>query len=243
MTTYQVRLSVFEGPLDLLLYLIQRNELDITIVSLAQVTEQYLDYLATLDVPDPDNLASFLVIAARLLLIKSRVLLPRPPQPTGGEEEDEGEDLVQLLRAYKQFKEVGQWLQERDRQGLRSYNRTAPPPPIRVAFHLEGVSLSELQQAMRRVLQATASVPESEKVAPPAISITDKIGLIEERLSRGGWLRFGALFERAQMKTEIIVTFLALLELLKQRRIRVQQQVPFGEIVILPLVAGGGEQG
>ena len=106
---YQVALPVFEGPLDLLLHLIERQELDITAISLAQVTNQYLEYLAGASERDPDNLADFLVVAAKLLLIKSRVLLPQPPAPPAAEEEDLGDDLVRQLVEYKRFKEAARW--------------------------------------------------------------------------------------------------------------------------------------
>jgi segregation and condensation protein A len=101
---YQVTLPVFEGPLDLLLHLIERQELDITAISLAQVTNQYLEYLGRVSERNPGNLADFLVVAAKLLLIKSRVLLPQPPVPLAPEEEDVGDDLVRQLMEYKRFK-------------------------------------------------------------------------------------------------------------------------------------------
>jgi segregation and condensation protein A len=122
---YQVTLPVFEGPLDLLLHLIERQELDITQVSLAQVTNQYLDHLSRLSERDADSLADFLVVAAKLLLIKSRVLLPQPPAApmAEGEEADVGEDLVRQLIEYKRFKEVARWLQDLDEQGECSFIR------------------------------------------------------------------------------------------------------------------------
>ncbi|MEJ2735962.1 MAG: segregation/condensation protein A, partial [Anaerolineae bacterium] len=118
LSTYQVALPVFEGPLELLLHLIEREELDITQVSLAQVTNQYLDYLAQLSERDPDNLADFLVVAAKLLLIKSRILLPQAPSPTVSDEEDLGEDLVRQHKEYRRFKEAARWLKELDEEGL-----------------------------------------------------------------------------------------------------------------------------
>ena len=134
--SYQVQLPVFEGPLDLLLHLIQQQQLDITTIALAQVTDQYLAYLAVrkkaaLDSPSDqehvsDELAGFLAVAARLLLIKSRALLPRPPAETD-EDEDDGQDLVEQLRLYRRFKEMAAYLSERDQESLHMYARTLPP--------------------------------------------------------------------------------------------------------------------
>jgi Segregation and condensation protein ScpA len=129
-SAYTVQLPVFEGPLDLLLHLIERAELDITRVALAQVTDQFLGYLAAMQERHMDEVVSFLVIAARLLQIKSEALLPRPPQREAGEE-DPGEELARQLRLYKAFKKSAEFLQQRESLGLRSYLRLAPPPRVR----------------------------------------------------------------------------------------------------------------
>ncbi|MFN2167176.1 MAG: segregation and condensation protein A, partial [Anaerolineae bacterium] len=157
--TYQVSLPVFEGPLDLLLHLIERQELDITQVSLARVTNQYLDHLARISERNPDNLADFIVVAAKLLLIKSRVLLPRPPAPPASEEEDVGEDLVRQLIEYKRFKEAAHWLQEVEAQGLRSYVRLAAAPRLDPVIDLGDVSLDDLLAAVREVLAIKPLAP------------------------------------------------------------------------------------
>ena len=129
--TYRVTLEVFEGPLDLLLRLVEREELDITGVSLAAVADQYLAYVAALQEVSAANLADFLVIAARLLLIKSRSLLPRPECETDvSEQEDVGEQLAQQLLEYKRFKEVAANLREIEAVGLRAFSRIAPPPQM-----------------------------------------------------------------------------------------------------------------
>ena len=119
-TNYTVHTPVYEGPLDLLLDLIEHAELDVTTVSLAMVTDQYLVYIHSLEQAHPDEISAFLVIAAKLLQIKSEALLPRPPVHELGEE-NIGEDLVRQLKLYKQFKEIGGWLMERQEQGLRTY--------------------------------------------------------------------------------------------------------------------------
>ena len=128
---YVVRLPLFEGPLDLLLYLIEREELDITAISLAAVTDQFVAYLRGLGEVQPGVIADFLIVAARLILIKSRLLLPKPPKPPEDEdEEDPGEALVRRLRAYKRVKEAASWLRDLEERSLRSYVRVAPPPAL-----------------------------------------------------------------------------------------------------------------
>ena len=136
---YRVALPVFEGPLDLLLHLIERQELDITQVSLAQVTNQYLEYISQLREHDPDSLADFMVIAAKLLLIKSRALLPRPPAPPSADETDGdiGEDLVRQLIEYRRIKHAAQWLRDLEAQGRQSYIRLAHTPRLEPTIDLE----------------------------------------------------------------------------------------------------------
>lgn len=231
-STYAVKLPVFEGPLDLLLYLIEREELNITTVSLAQITDQYLAYLNTLEQLNVDQLADFMVIAARLILIKSQALLPRPPAPP--EEEDVGQDLVRQLLAYKQFKEVARGLGTRQDDGLRSFVRLAPPPKLEVSsVDLSGVTLDDLAAAVRRALAvAQLAPPVGTLVRPFTITIRDQIALIERALQIQARISFTRLLSRAGSRVEIIVTFLAVLELLKRQRICVGQEKLFGEIVI-----------
>jgi len=230
---YQVALPVFEGPLDLLLHLIERQELDITAISLAQVTNQYLEYLASAGERNPDNLADFLVVAAKLLLIKSRVLLPQPSTPPAAEEEDVGDDLVRQLVEYKQFKEAARWLQRQDEQGLRSYVRLAVMPELERSADLSEVSLDDLLAAIRQVLAVKPAMPPVDRaVAPLSITIGEQMEYIERRLAAGRILRFQDLFEGAAHRLEVIVTLLALLEMIKQLRVRVRQERTFGEILV-----------
>lgn len=126
---YKIDLPEFAGPLDLLLHLIERQELDITSISLVNVTEQYLKQVESLKQNRIEHLIDFLVLAARLVLIKSRALLPQSPIVIEGEEdeEDPAEALIRQLREYKRFKEAAQWFQTREEEGLRTYLRVAPP--------------------------------------------------------------------------------------------------------------------
>lgn len=230
--SYQVHLEVFEGPLDLLLHLIEKQELDITKISLASVTDQYLDYIDHVERISAENLASFLVVAAKLLLIKSRALLPTPPEPEA-EEEDVGEELARQLRAYRRFKELAKHLKEKEAEGYCTYLRLAPLPRLEKTLDLTEVTLEQLLVAVREALSLQPEAgPVSEVVAPIVISITDKIHDIEGMLTAQGSFSFKRLLRQAHSRGEIIVTFLAMLELIKAGRARVQQERLFGEILI-----------
>ncbi len=238
-TSYAVRLPVFEGPLDLLLYLIEREQLDITQVSLAQVADQYLAYLKVLEQLNVEQLADFLVIAARLILIKSQALLPRPPAPP--EIEEVGDDLVRQLLVYKQFKEVARGLSLRQETGRRSFVRLAPPPKIEVTapVDLGDVSVEDLLAAVRRVLAMSQPSPSvGTLVRPFVITIRDQIELIQRTLRTWPRISFVRLLSQATSRVEIIVTFLAVLELLKRQCIRVGQEKLFGEIIIEAVTSG-----
>ena len=140
---YTVHTPVYEGPLDLLLNLIEHAELDITAVSLAMVTDQYLVYINSLEQINADEISAFLVIAAKLLQIKSEALLPRPPA-RGPSDEDVGQALVDQLRLYKRFKEIGGWMHDRQDADLRTYLRLAPPPKVEAKLDLSNVTLEKL---------------------------------------------------------------------------------------------------
>jgi segregation and condensation protein A len=233
-------LPVFEGPLDLLLHLIEREELDITQVSLAQITNQYLEYLAQISERDPDSLADFLVVAAKLLLIKSRVLLPQPPSLATSDEEDVGEDLVRQLIEYKKFKEAAQWLKGLDEQGLSSYIRMAGVPPIERQVDLGEVSLEDLLAAVRDVLALKPPEPSVNGAVPPIIiTIADQISLIERQTARGRPVSFRRLLEGASSRLEVVVTLLALLEMVKQLRVSMRQDRLFGDIQIIRRASSG----
>lgn len=230
---YKVRLEVFEGPLDLLLALIRRQELEITAVSLAAVTDQYLGYLDQLQEVDPGALASFLEVAAQLLLIKSRSLLPRPQAgESQEEEEDPGELLAQRLREYARFRAAAQALQERSERGLRAYVRVAPPPVLPRHVDLGDVSLEDLLIAVREALQAQPMPPLSEVVEPIRVTIGERIEVIRRNLAGAQRIPFRRLLADCSSRIQVIVTFLALLELIKQRQVVVSQERLFGEIVV-----------
>jgi len=231
LATHPVRLPVFEGPLDLLLQLIERQEMDITAVSLAQVTDQYLAVIEELGQKGMADLTAFLVVAARLVLIKSRVLLPGY-RPTDDEADEVAIDLVQQLEAYRRFKTVAQELARREEEGLRSYGRVNLRHVATTQFDLQGVALEELLAAAQEALNALAAPPVEEVIAPIRVTIADQIARIEERLVRRGRVAFRDVLSEQATRVEVIVTLLALLELLKQDQVRVWQEELFGPVFI-----------
>ncbi len=230
---YRVRTEVFEGPLDLLLQLIQRMELDITRLALARITDQYLAEVRALENRSPEEMSAFLSVAARLLYIKSQALLPRPPEPEQPEEDDPGEALLEQLRRYRRYKRAAAWLAQRQAQGLRTVPRAAPPPPIPLTprLDLRGLTVADLHAAARRLLLPPPPQPLGVTLQPPRVTVRDKIRAILAALRRRGRTSFFRLLRR-RPRAEVPVTFLALLELVKRRMIRVQQPHLFADITV-----------
>jgi len=231
---YQVRLTIFEGPLDLLLQLIESRELDITQVSLAMVTDQYLQYIQDLEVVRAEELAQFLVIAAQLLLIKSRLLLPLPVASSyEGLEEDVGQSLVQKLEAYGRYRAAARQLRAWEERGHRAFVRGAPPALPLPALPQGVASPSQLLAALQRALALEPPAPPvSDVVSPIIVRIADQMSLIRARLQESGCCPFHLLLSPARSRLEMIVTFLALLELIRLREVVAYQEAVFGEILI-----------
>jgi segregation and condensation protein A len=228
---YEIQLPVFEGPLDLLLHLIEREELDITTIALAQVTDQYMAYLKELEHRDVKELANFLVIAAKLLFIKSLALLPRPPL-LSPEAQDVGDELVRQLQIYKRFKEIASLLHDREKRGLHCYVRIAPLPHLDPQLDLGDTTINDLLAAVQEALNAVPAPSAGEVIAPITITISDQISHIENQLIRRRQIHFRDILSKATTRVEIVVTLLALLELIKQDRVQVRQGELFGEIII-----------
>jgi len=232
--SYKVATPAFEGPLDLLLQLIERAELDITRLALAQVTDQYLEHLRNLAVLPAEEVSAFLVIAARLLQIKSEVLLPRTPSRDEGEE-DAGEALARQLLLYRQFKRVANALELREDAGLKTYLRVVAIQRPETTLDLSGVGLADLIIAARAILFDEDDRAELRTVvAPPIVTIREKIRLISSQLRQKGQMTFHSMLHNSHSRIEVVVTFLALLELIKRHMVRVEQEIRFGEIVIEP---------
>lgn len=230
---HSFRFAEFEGPLDLLLQLIERQELDITRVSLAAVTDQFLDIISAPGVVELSQLADYLVIAAKLILIKSRLLLPKPETTEPEEEEDPGEALARQLREYKMFKQVAVFLREREQKGLHGFARLAPPPkPQPREWKLEGAHPDDLARALHRALKIRPAMPQGTLQVPLAVSIDQRIHSILDMTRQRIRVHFTRLLNQAATRVEVIVTFLAVLEMIKRRQIVARQDALFGEIFL-----------
>ncbi|MCX6046503.1 MAG: segregation/condensation protein A [Chloroflexi bacterium] len=236
---YAVTLPLFQGPLDLLLQLIEKQELDINEISLVTVTDQYLQTIDQMQEIEPDALADFLVVASRLLYIKSRSLLPQP-RPPEEEEEDSTDALIKQLLEYRQFKQVAESLRAREDLGLRAYTRTAPRPVVEKHLDLSNVDLSKLHAVLRKVLQRIPSDPPMPRVKTYPITVAEQIENVRQYLqsnvsdnANSAPISFIEILGRSWTRIEVIVTFLAILELIKQRQIHVIQDGLFGEIMLM----------
>jgi segregation and condensation protein A len=246
---FEVRLDVFQGPLDLLLRLIERRQLDISKIALAEVADSFLVYLeAHPDMP-PGPLASFAWVASKLILIKSQMLLPRPPVQRAGDEdeEDPGDELIRRLEAYKRVQDAARWLRGRDAAGLRSYERetvpempTAKPEPTGTG--LEGVSLDKLVRLVQRRMQLELPVgpPRGTVTRGHIVTVAEKMAHLRSRLSRladGERLPLSGEFVEAaaRSRTDLVVLFLAVLEVLRRKQGWAEQDELFGEIWLCKL--------
>jgi len=227
---YRVQTPVYEGPLDLLLNLIEHAELDITTVSLAAVTDQYLSYINSMEQLNADEISAFLVIAAKLIQIKSEALLPRPPVHEAGEE-DTGQALVDQLKLYKRFKEIGGWLNTREQANLRTYLRVAPPPKVEPKLDLSNITLEKLVQAAEEAFaKEKAKQPLATVISAPRVTIREKIDMITKIMKDVQRASFSALVKDSTSRLEIVVTFLAMLELIKRYRVQAHQEGLFSDI-------------
>ena len=227
----QIKLQQFEGPLDLLLTLIEQQELDITQISLAQVTEQFLAFVKQLEQVNPTALADYLTIAAKLLVIKSKAILPSLEVETIEEEGEE--NLTEKLVRYKQFKEAAKYFKELDSRGLQSFTR-AKVFSQRIHFFPDPtVDSSTLRTAISSVVNALKELDSLPKAKiREAISIQEKIAVLQLQLSSQIETKLSDLISGAKNKEEVIITFLALLELIKQKMFTVDQDALFMDITI-----------
>ncbi len=232
---YKVRLEVFEGPLDLLLYLIKQEEIDIYDIPVARITQQYLEYLEFMKSLDIELAGEFLVMAATLLKIKSRMLLPRHEE-LGEEIEDPRKELVQQLLEYRKFKEIAERLGEKEYQQRRMFPRPKggfdnaaeiipPEPPA------PEVGVFELLAAFKQVLERIDKLKLYEIVGED-ISIEERIDFVLRTIAQRRRMTFMELFEHENRRLVMVVTFFALLELMRLGRISVRQERIFGEILI-----------
>ncbi|MFH1207561.1 MAG: ScpA family protein [Patescibacteria group bacterium] len=235
---YKFKLQQFEGPLDLLLQLIEQEEMDINQIALAHVTDQYLRYLNETKGILPEELADFLVVAAKLLLIKSKSLLPGLPV-----DDDEGTDLERQLKMYKEFFDASKVLHKMILKKHFSYTREKMVVKFDKVFNppknLTTEKLHELFSDILASLEVWVSMEHD--VIVKTISIRERISNIQEMISTKATLRFNELMKTAKNKTEVIITFLAILELVKQRWVAVVQEKVFDDIVVKKIEGAEGE--
>ena len=229
---YKVRLEVFEGPLDLLLYLIKKDEVDIYDISIERITQQYLDFMDAFKVLDLEVAGEFVVMAANLIYIKSRALLPAHVQPPEeeAEEEDPRWDLIRQLVEYKKFKDAAAQLSQREVEQGNLFSRL-PEPEAAVERPLGEVSVFDLIAAFNKILKRIEGKTEDlREIFEENYSVSDKIDLIMKMTASGVALKFTELFANAASRTEVVVTFLALLELVRLKQLSLVQSEAFGEI-------------
>jgi len=233
MSDYKIKLEVFEGPLDLLMHLIEKHQLDIYDIPIAVITEQYLDYIRQMEEFNVEIASSFLVMAATLLQIKSRMLLPKPPKAAEivEEEADPRQELVDKLLEYRKFKQAASLFEDLARQREQVFTRL--PQQFPAAFSLpEGLSLDDLLRAFTAVWESAGD--DYALVAREEISIQDKMyDIIHVLRQRGGRTEFSHTIIRSGMKNEVIAAFLALLELIRLNRVWIKQQAPLEPIYLM----------
>lgn len=236
MADYKVKFEVFEGPLDLLLYLIRKEEVDIYEVNLTRLATQFIEYIETMRLLDLEIAGEFLVMAATLMYIKSRELLP-VDQQVETEGEEEGEDprweLIRQLVEYKKFKDAAASLARLEARQEAVF----PRMPVKPEFATEPAprteaSIFDLLNAVNGVLQRFNRRPDQRDIFEDKFSVSEKIELLMHALTERPRLRFSELFASVTSRTEVVVTFLALLELIRLKQITAVQEEHFGEIQI-----------
>ncbi len=233
----EVFLETFEGPLDLLLYLIRKADFDILDIPMAKVTLQYVEYVEAMRTKNLELAAEYLVMAAMLMEIKSRMLLPRPAQP-GAEEEDPRAELVRRLLEYEKMKLAAQKLEE-----LPLLGRDFLHVEVWIEQALErlpGVNVVDLQEAWRALL-VRAKMTQHHRVTREELSVREHMSLILRRLQGGSFSEFSALFEPSRGVAVLIVNFLAVLELVRESLIEVTQSEPFAPIYVKIASGSSGE--
>ncbi len=241
-TGYSIKLPLFEGPLDLLLHLIRENKVDIYDIPIAEITKQYLEYLELMKELNLEIAGDFLVMAATLIQIKTRMLLPVDEDTPPEEREDPRIELVERLLEYQAIKGAAMALDEYHRNwtgyfwrqpSFEEYEDRELQPA------LFDVNVYDLIQAFRRILEKAP--PEVVELTRETLTIKDRINHIVEALEEGGTIRFEALFGEAATRTELIVTFLALLEVLRLGIARAYQEKEFGQIWIIKKDTDGND--
>ncbi|WPP47931.1 MULTISPECIES: segregation and condensation protein A [unclassified Pseudomonas] len=224
----EVFLDAFEGPLDLLLYLIRKQNIDILDIPVAEITRQYMGYVELMKAVRLELAAEYLVMAAMLAEIKSRMLLPRSSE-AAEEEEDPRAELIRRLQEYERFKQAAEELDDLPRVGRDLQVPLLPAPQARARTLLPEVSLDEVLLAMAEVLRR-AELFESHQVTRELLSTRERMSEVLERLQGGAFVPFATLFAAEEGKLGVVVTFMAVLELIKERLVELVQNEPFAPI-------------
>ncbi len=241
---YKVNLEAFEGPLDLLLHLIRKEEVDIYDIPIGRITSQYMAWLEQMQALDINVAGEFIVMASTLMLIKSRMLLPRDERKAEESEDDEIDPRLELVRQlveYRKYKDAAGDFAAREQLQSAMYLRGAfepPPPSDETALRLGDIGLTELMAAFQRVLEKAKATVSFGHLKQHTWSVPDQMRTVLHRITLSERMPFDALFPAAAPKGEVIVTFIAVLELLRLRHLRVFQEDAFGEIIVEPLPRG-----
>jgi segregation and condensation protein A len=246
---YKVQIDVFSGPLDLLLYLVRRQEVDIGDLPIAEITSKFIEFIEVLEVLDLDLIGDFVVMASTLVEIKSRMVLPRPeetPETTTEEEDDPRSDLVRQLIEYKKFKDAARLLEHQAAEWQERYPRLSDERPQQAgdpsSDRIKEVELWDLVSALSRVLRRNTSANPTAIVYDDT-PISTYIERIHARVLAEGQVAFSQLFEGTNLKSKIVGIFLAILELLRHYHLRADQAEDFGEIWVLPPLEGENANG
>ena len=237
MSEYKVQFEVFEGPLDLLLYLVKKEEVDIYDINLTKIATEFIRHIEMMRQLDLDVAGEFLVMAATLMYIKSRELLPVEQQVEATEEDEDTEDprweLIRRLVEYKKFKDVAARLQERETQQENTYARQPGKPQIVEApVARPVVSIFDLVNAVNAILKRFQQ-QEVRDIFQDKWTVSEKIELLLRTLSERTTIKFSELFASATSRTEVVVTFLAMLELIRLKQLLITQPEPFDEIQLV----------
>jgi segregation and condensation protein A len=236
MSEYKVKFEVFEGPLDLLLYLIKKQEVDIYEVNLTQLATQFIEYIEVMRMLDLEIAGEFLVMASTLMYIKSRELLPVEQQVQAEGEEDEEDprwELIRQLVEYKKFKDAAAQLQTMEQRQENVYRREAPKPVFEAEPDKPDVSIFDLINAVNTILKRVAQREgERREIFEDKWSVSEKIEMLVNVISSRPRVKFSELFESATSRIEVVVTFLAMLELIRLKQIVCVQPDHFAEIEI-----------
>jgi len=228
---YPIATELYSGPLELLLDLIQKAELDISKLALAEVTDQFLAYVREHEEADPEYISEFVVIASKLVQIKSEAILPHPPVHPP-EEEDPGEELARQLLIYREIKNTTKWMQTRLDTAMRTHLHVPQEYPINVQFDLSGFELTDLVLALENLAKEDQNQLALDNAAIPKLTLRKKVNDIVQFLRSRPNASFSDLLGELPSRMDTIIVFLAVLELVKQHYIKIKQDSLFSEIQI-----------